>query len=63
MAFVNMKSVSALLALLLAACGDSASQVGPGGVSADDAKALDAAAAKLEDEAAGQPDTNSKSNN
>lgn len=58
-----MKAASALFALLLAACGDGASQVGPGGVSADDAKALDAAAAKLEDEAAGQPDTNSKSNN
>jgi hypothetical protein len=37
--------------LLLAACSDNQSNAGPGGLSADDAKALDEAAAKLDQEA------------
>jgi len=47
-----MRSVVVLsIALLVAACGDGASEPGPGGVSTEDAKALDEAAAKLEAEA------------
>lgn len=38
--------------LLLNACGDGANAPGPGGVSADDAEALDRAAEKLDAEAA-----------
>jgi hypothetical protein len=36
------------LLLLLTACGDGATAPGPGGVSAEDAKALDQAADKLD---------------
>jgi hypothetical protein len=43
-----------LAALFLTACGGGQSEAGPGGVSAEDAKALDEAAAKLDAEAAGE---------
>ena len=43
-----------LASLMLTGCGDGASEPGPGGVSAEDARALDEAAAKLDDDASGQ---------
>jgi hypothetical protein len=43
-----------LVLLMLSGCGDGASEPGPGGVSAEDARALDEAAAKLDDEASAQ---------
>lgn len=43
-----------LLLLALGGCGAGENEPGPGGVSADDAKALDEAAAKLDAEAAGE---------
>lgn len=39
-----------LLSLALHGCGDATSESGPGGVSADDARQLDEAAAKLDAE-------------
>lgn len=45
--------------LMLTGCGDGASEPGPGGVSAEDARALDEAAAKLDDEASGEAAPNS----
>jgi hypothetical protein len=45
-----------LLLALLSACGGSPSDPGPGGVSNDDAKALDEAAAKLDAESVNQND-------
>lgn len=42
------------LLLVLGGCGAGESEPGPGGVSAEDAKALDDAAAKLDAEAAGE---------
>jgi hypothetical protein len=39
------------LCLFLTACGPSAGDTGPGGVSVEDARALDAAAEKLDAEA------------
>lgn len=51
---MNARSLPALLALLLVACGDGRRETGPGGVSVEDAKALDKAAAKLDAEAAGE---------
>ncbi len=41
--------------LLLSACGPAPTDPGPGGVSVEDAQALDAAAAKLEKEQADPP--------
>lgn len=42
---------------LLAGCGDAdVAEAGPGGVNAEDAKSLDAAAAKLDAEPAGETD-------
>jgi hypothetical protein len=41
--------ISALLLLSVSACGPADSDPGPGGVSAGDAKALDAAAKKLDE--------------
>ena len=43
-----------LLLLTLTGCGDGSPEIGPGGVSAEDAKALDEAAAKLDGEATGE---------
>lgn len=43
-----------LLLVALAACGDGPSNPGPGGVSNEDAKALDEAAAKLDAESVNQ---------
>lgn len=43
-----------LVLLMLTGCGDGAAEPGPGGVSAEDARALDEAAAKLDDEASVQ---------
>jgi hypothetical protein len=45
---------TALALLMLTGCGDGTSNIGPGGVSAEDAKALDEAAAKLDKEATGE---------
>jgi hypothetical protein len=45
-----------LLLLALTGCGADESETGPGGVSADDAKALDEAAEKLDTESAGEPE-------
>jgi hypothetical protein len=45
-----------LLLLALNACGESPNEPGPGGVSAEDAKALDEAAEKLDSEAANRPE-------
>lgn len=42
-------AASTLLLLLTAACGPADSDPGPGGVTAGDAKALDAAAKKLDE--------------
>jgi hypothetical protein len=44
-----------LLILLLSACGPAPTDPGPGGVSVEDAKALDEAAARLEEEQADPP--------
>jgi len=44
-----------MLLLLLNACGDGANEPGPGGVSTEDAKALDQAAETLDAESA-KPD-------
>jgi hypothetical protein len=52
-----------IMLLFLSACGDGPSEVGPGGVSAEDARALDAAAAKLDAEVQAQPETNAPSKN
>lgn len=50
-----------LLSLMfLSACADGANEAGPGGVSAEDAQALDEAAAKLDAQAAGQPQSDTK---
>lgn len=48
-------ALSAILLMSVTACGPADSDPGPGGVTAGDAKALDAAAKKLDerDEAAG----------
>ena len=43
------------LILLLSACGPAPIDPGPGGVSVEDAKALDEAAARLEEEQADPP--------
>jgi hypothetical protein len=43
------------LSVLLSACGDPASQSGPGGLVPEDAKALDAAAKKLDEDMALPP--------
>jgi hypothetical protein len=45
------------LCLFLVACGPSAEEAGPGGVSVEDARALDAAAEKLDTEAQISPPT------
>jgi hypothetical protein len=45
----NSLVISALLLLSLSACGPADSDPGPGGVTAGDAKALDAAAKKLDE--------------
>jgi hypothetical protein len=48
---MNAKTFWALSAFaLLTACSDNAAEQGPGGVSAEDAKALDVAADKLDAE-------------
>jgi hypothetical protein len=48
---MNAKSFGTFFALmLLAACGDTTTDQGPGGISAEDAKALDVAADKLDAE-------------
>jgi hypothetical protein len=46
-----MKYLCLYFWFLLAACGPSAGDTGPGGVSVEDARALDAAAEKLDAEA------------
>lgn len=52
---MTVRSITVPLAVLfLAACGGGQSEAGPGGVSAEDAQALDEAAAKLDAEAAGE---------
>jgi hypothetical protein len=43
------RPVTTLLALLLAACGPAGNDPGPGGVTVDEAKALDEAAAMLDE--------------
>lgn len=43
------------LLLLVSACGPAPTDPGPGGVSVEDAKALDAAAARLEGEQTNPP--------
>lgn len=43
------------LFLLLSGCGPAPTDPGPGGVSVEDAQALDAAAARLEEEQADPP--------
>lgn len=43
------------LFLLLSACGPAPTDPGPGGVSVEDAEALDEAAARLEEEQANPP--------
>ena len=49
---------SATLLLIVSACGPADSDPGPGGVTAGDAKALDAAAKKLDERSkVGTPDT------
>lgn len=45
-----------LLILAISGCGTGESEPGPGGVSAEDAKALDEAAEKLDAESAGEPE-------
>lgn len=45
----NSLVISAVLLLSLSACGPADSDPGPGGVTAGDAKALDAAAKKLDE--------------
>jgi uncharacterized lipoprotein YajG len=52
-----VRSILPLLAIiLLAGCSDgSTAEAGSGGVSAEDAKALDDAAAKLDSETSGSP--------
>jgi hypothetical protein len=45
----NTRLISALLLLSVSACGPADSDPGPGGVTAGDAKALDAAAKKLDE--------------
>ena len=50
--------ISAVLTLAVCACGPADSDPGPGGVTAADAKALDAAAKKLDDrDKASAPET------
>lgn len=49
-------TLSLLSILVLAGCENQPAATGPGGVSADDAQALDQAAAKLDAEAAGKTD-------
>ena len=44
-----MRPATTLLALLLAACGPAGNDPGPGGVTVDEAKALDEAAAMLDE--------------
>jgi hypothetical protein len=43
-----MRKLGSLAVLLLAACGDSGAAPGPGGVSVDEAEALDQAAEMLD---------------
>jgi hypothetical protein len=52
--------ISALLLLLVSACGPADSDPGPGGVSAGDAKALDAAAKKLDERDQADADSTKK---
>ena len=54
----NTLLISATLLLSVSACGPADSDPGPGGVTAADAKALDAAAKKLDErDKAGAPET------
>jgi hypothetical protein len=56
--------ITLLIPLMIIGCSDGSSEVGPGGVSAEDARALDDAAAKLDAEAAGeQTEPESKASN
>ena len=56
---MNARSAILLFTLaLLYGCGNQGGNSGPGGVSAEDAKALDAAAEKLDREAAGETQEN-----
>jgi hypothetical protein len=48
--------VSVILSLALAACGPADNDPGPGGVSTEDARALDEAAAKLDTKSENQSD-------
>jgi hypothetical protein len=48
--------VSVILSLALAACGPADNDPGPGGVSTEDARALDEAAAKLDTKPENQSD-------
>jgi hypothetical protein len=48
-------TLALMLVLSLIACGNQTAEMGPGGVSAEDAKALDQAADKLDNEQAGEP--------
>jgi hypothetical protein len=55
---MNIRPTTVLsMLMLLTACGNGTNDAGPGGVSADDARTLDAAAAKLDAEAAPELDT------
>ena len=49
-------SSALLILVILSACGDGSNTPGPGGVSAEDAQALDEAAAQLDAEATIQPE-------
>jgi hypothetical protein len=54
---MNIRPAATLLILaFLSACGDGSNDASSGGVSAEDAETLDAAAAKLDAEAAGVPE-------
>jgi hypothetical protein len=56
---MRIRQASALLTLvMLSACGDGSNTAGPGGVSVEDAQALDEAAARLDAEASDQPESN-----
>ena len=55
---MRIRPASALLILvILSACEDGSNTPGPGGVSAEDAQALDEAAARLDADASDQPDS------
>ncbi len=56
-AMMFRKMLFASSVLLLGACGDNLPQTGPGGLSPDDAAALDAAAEKLDGQASPPPST------